>query len=127
MAHDVKKSVWDAVEACRAILEFTAGLTLEAHRSDLRNRLAIERAFEILGEALKRVRDADPSFCERFPEMRAVIGMRDRIAHGYDVVDDNIVLRAASQDLPPLMTTLKAWLEKNDPPSKEPEMNTEPC
>ena len=31
---------------------------------------------------------------------------------GYDVVDDNIVLRAASQDIPTLMTKLEAWLEK---------------
>ena len=65
----------------------------------------------------KSVWDADPAFCKDFPEMRAIIGMRDRIAHGYDVVDDNIVLHAASQDIPPLMAKLEAWLKKNAPPS----------
>jgi uncharacterized protein with HEPN domain len=110
MKHDVRKSVWDAAEACRVIQTFTAGRTLETYLTDQMLRSAVERQFEILGEALKRVRDAEPAFYEGFPEMRAVIGMRDRIAHGYDVVDDNIVLRAASQDIPPLMAKLEAWL-----------------
>ena len=49
MAHDVKKSVWDAMEACRAIRDFSAGHTLETYLADRRDRRAIEREFEILG------------------------------------------------------------------------------
>jgi len=113
MPHDVKKSVWDAAKACRSIQNAMAGLDLEMYCNAEVPRLATERAFEILGEALRRVDEADPSFKKNFPEMRSSINMRNRIAHGYDIVDDEIIWNTATHDIPLLETKLRAWLDAN--------------
>ena len=70
---------------------YTTGLTLAAYQEDEMRRLAVERLFEILGEAFNRMDDADPSLRDHFPEMGKVIGARNRIIHGYDVVSDVII------------------------------------
>jgi uncharacterized protein with HEPN domain len=113
MPHDLRASVWDAVKACRAIQNTTAGLDLRLYSCTEVVRLATERAFEILGEALKRVDDADKTFRGRIPEIGKAIGMRNYIAHEYDVVDDATVWKVAMNDVPPLMAKLEAWLEAN--------------
>jgi len=113
MPHDVKKSVWDAMDACRMIQEFAEGYTLETYQQDYRTRSAIERQFEILGEALNRVNDADPSFRDHLPEMGKVIGMRNRIIHGYDRLVSSIIWDTVKDFVPDLQSKLEAWLEKN--------------
>ena len=113
MPHDVRKSAWDALETCRKIQAFTAGQTLTAYRTDDMRRSAVERQFEILGEAFNRIDDVDPSFRDRFHEMRAAIGMRNRISHGYDRVDDYTVWDVAKEKVPSLAARLEAWLDEN--------------
>jgi len=111
MPHDLKKSVWVAWDACRAIQEFTAGLTLEDYQADRLRRRAVERMFEILGEAFNRIGEVDPSFRGRFSEMGDAIGMRNRISHGYDRVSDEIVWLTAVESVPGLANKLAAWLD----------------
>ena len=113
MYHEVRKSVWDAVEACRKIQEFSAGCALKDYLADEMRRRAIERLFEILGEALNRVDVAEPSFRDLVPEMGNAIGMRNRIAHGYDRVRDEAVWLTAKDNVPALYAKLDAWLKKN--------------
>ena len=116
MRYDLRKSVWDAAEACRKIQAFTAGQTLETYLADERLRLAIERLFEILGEAFRRIEDVDPSFRASFSEMGDAIGMRNRLAHGYDRVDDEIVWITAGKPISCLANKLEAWLNENGNP-----------
>jgi uncharacterized protein with HEPN domain len=112
MFHDVTQSVMDAVDACRAIQEFSKGQTLENYQTDRLRRLAIERLFEILGEALNRVDAADPSFRDQLPEMGNIIGMRNRIAHGYDNVQDEVIWLAVEKRIPDLTVKLATWLDE---------------
>jgi len=116
MYHDIRKSVADAIGACKAIQEFTMGQTLATYRADYMRRCAVERQFEILGEAFNRIDDVDPSFRDRFSEMSHAIGMRNRIAHGYDRVNDVIIWDVAQEDIPLLMDKLVAWLSGSTPP-----------
>ena len=113
MKHDVRKSVWDAMKACQAIQEFASGQTLEVYQTDLKLRSAIERQFEILGEAFNRIDDVDLRFRNRFSEMGEAIGMRNRISHGYDRVSNEFVLIVAQKHIPILADKLSAWLEEN--------------
>ena len=105
--------MWDAIEACKAIQEFSSGLSLEDYLASLRDRSAIERQFEILGEAFKRIEEVDPSFRDRFAELGDAIGMRNRLAHGYDRVDDTTVWDTAKEFVPLLQAKLSAWLAAN--------------
>ena len=111
MPHDVRKSVWDALNACRLIQEFSQDHTLETYQRNPRDRSAVERQFEILGEAFNRIAEADPSLRSRFSEMGDAIGMRNRISHGYDRVIDAIVLDVAKEDIPNLIDKLASWLD----------------
>ena len=100
------------MDACRAIQEFTSGQTLEIYLADYMRRCAVERQFEILGEAFNRIDDVDPSFRNRFFEMGDAIGMRNRISHGYDSVNDEVVWFTAIKSVPKLMTKLETWLNE---------------
>ena len=113
MLHDVKKSVWDAAETCQRIQAFTTGKTLETYLTDLQLRLTVERLFEILGEAFKRIEGAAPSFRDAVPEMGKIIGMRNRLIHGYDRVDHVTVWDAVQVHVPVLAAKLAAWLKEN--------------
>ena len=104
---DVKKSMADALEACRTIQGFTSGHSLDTYCANHLLRSAVERQFEILGEALGRMRRADHEFNDRLPEIGAIIGMRNRIILGYDSVDDAIVWDASQTHLPKLIQFLE--------------------
>ncbi|MCQ8103788.1 DUF86 domain-containing protein [Methylomonas sp. SURF-2] len=55
MQRDPRVFLWDAHFAAEAILEFVAGKTVADYRSDRLLRSAVERQFEIIGEALNQL------------------------------------------------------------------------
>jgi uncharacterized protein with HEPN domain len=110
MNDETKKRLLDALEACRAIVQFTAGTDFALYAADSMRRAAVERKFEILGEALARAEASSPELAESVPEIRRIIGMRNRIIHGYDAVDDEIVWDAIQNKVPPLLEHLAALL-----------------
>jgi uncharacterized protein with HEPN domain len=71
--------------------------------------LAIIRCVEIVGEAASRIPVA---IRRRYPKIpwQQLIGMRNRLVHGYDIVDYDIVWSTVAQDLPPLITELEKIL-----------------
>ena len=83
----------------------------EANREDLESdrimQLALTRLMEIVGEAANRVSEATR---QRHPQIpwRRIIGTRNRLAHGYDVVDLDILWDIIQYDLPPLIDQLGA-------------------
>ena len=108
MHHELSESLLDALNACQSIREFTQGQTFEQYLENKLLRSGVERQFEIMGEAFNRIDLLDSNFRDRLPEMGAVIGMRNRIIHGYDAVDDSIIWDAVQRHVP----RLTAWLEK---------------
>jgi uncharacterized protein with HEPN domain len=65
-------------------------------------RSAVERQFEIVGEALNKLTKVDPQTAAHIPDLRRVVAFRNILAHGYAVVDDEIVWQLATQRLPGL-------------------------
>jgi uncharacterized protein with HEPN domain len=72
--------------------------------------LAITRLLEIVGEAARRT---SPEFRTRFPtiEWKQIAGTRDRLIHGYDVIDLDMIWEICKSDLPALVPRLKKVLE----------------
>lgn len=68
---------------------------------------AVERKFEIIGEALTRVRALDPDLMVRITDANRIIGMRNIIAHGYDVIDADIMWSALRDHLPALRSEVE--------------------
>ena len=54
---------------------------------DRKTQDAVERNFERIGEALKRVRHRDPDLAERVPDIAGIVDSRNVLAHEYDAVD----------------------------------------
>lgn len=70
--------------------------------------LALVRLLEIVGEAARRIpeseRPADPSI--PWPE---IISLRNRLIHGYDSVDFDVLWQIVTHDLPPLISSLERF------------------
>ncbi len=49
-----------------------------------------EREFEIIGEALNRIKKAEPELLEHVSEYHRIIGFRNVVAHGYDIIDEKL-------------------------------------
>jgi uncharacterized protein with HEPN domain len=110
MRRDPRSFLWDVREAADAIKEFAQGRTFQDYTSDRMLRSAIERQFEIIGEALSQLAKTDPALAGRIPEFRRVVGFRNLLIHGYDRIDDAAVWRAIQISLPPLRSQAAALL-----------------
>jgi uncharacterized protein with HEPN domain len=63
-------------EAAEDVAAFTAGKSVDDYRADKQLRRAVERSFEIVGEALSQLRKLDPHSAAHFSESRKIIGFR---------------------------------------------------
>ncbi len=104
----------DALGACRAIGDFVQGYTFAEYEGNLLLRSAVERQFEIVGEALRRAESADGSVGTHVSHLRQIVGLRNRLIHGYDVVDQQIVWSVVRDELPALIEELMTALADAD-------------
>ena len=110
MQPDSRKYLWDAEHAAGAIAQFTSGKSWEDFTHDLQLRSAVERQFEIIGEALSQLSRVDPDLAATIPELPRIIAFRNILAHGYAIVDQSIVWKVIQENLPELRTRLKTLL-----------------
>ena len=85
MKHEIKAYLHD-IQAGAYILEFTAGMSLEDYRGNALVKAAVERKFAIIGEALVRLRREQPELLESISDTEKIIGFRNVLAHGYDMI-----------------------------------------
>lgn len=108
--------VWDALDAASSIAKFLDGITVEQYLVDPLRRRAVEREFEIVGEALGRLRRVDPGTAARVPGLGNAVGMRNVLIHGYAEVVDERVFDTAMLDLPGLVDVLSALMSQVEQP-----------
>ena len=99
MNDDVLAHLHDIVQAGRALKSFVAGRSFDQYSADEQLRSAVERKFEIMGEALNRIQRDDPEVLSRIREHRDIISFRNILVHGYDAIDDQIVWGVIKEDL----------------------------
>ncbi|MCC6945189.1 MAG: DUF86 domain-containing protein [Thermomicrobiales bacterium] len=111
MRRTTKKRLHDALSAGREVEGYIAGVSLDQFMADRSLQLIIERLFEIMGEATSKAEDDLPDLRTRIPEAGEVIGMRNRIAHGYWEVSYRILWDTALDDVPQLCAALERMLD----------------
>lgn len=112
MSERLPKHLEDARHAASLALRFVSGVALEQYRTDDLLRSAVERQVEVVGEACRRALGDTPELRDRLPQAALAVGMRNRLAHGYDTVDDAVVLDTVNSSFPALMVALEAELQR---------------
>ena len=99
----VARQMLDVVIRMRTMVR---GRTRAAFEADEVRQLAVLHLIQVLGEAASR---ASAAFRDAHPEIPwgQIVGMRNRIVHGYDDVDPDIVWRVAREDVEPLLAALE--------------------
>jgi uncharacterized protein with HEPN domain len=91
MQHETKKYLDDIAHAAELIARFTAGKTLADYVEDPMLRAAVERKFEIIGEALVQLSRRDADVAAKISEHKRIIAFRNVLIHGYNNVDNLLV------------------------------------
>lgn len=97
------------LDALRQIEDYMDGISLDVFLSDRMRQDAVVRQREIIGEACRQLSDA---LRARHPDVpwRAIIGMRNRIAHDYLNIDLHVIWDVVQVDLPSLKTSIERIL-----------------
>ncbi len=110
MDERVRECLEDILEQTGEVRAFTHGMTYEGYTADRKTQAAVERKFEIIGEALNRLHSEAPEMLEGIRDYRSIISFRNILAHGYDSVDDLLAWGIIENDLDSLVEDAKALL-----------------
>lgn len=110
MKRETKKLLFDAWQACQWAAQFTHGKSFEDYDSDMLLSSAVERQFEIIGEALNQAEMTDDTLTDLLPSLRQIVGLRNRLIHGYATVNNLILWQIVQEDLPVLSQKLDVLL-----------------
>ncbi len=100
------------VMACRSIIRFTEGTTVDDYLADEKTRVAVMRGYEILGEAIRHLPKPLKSTNAYIP-WTTMAAVRNRIVHGYFGIDDSILFTTIEEDLKPLLPRLEELARAN--------------
>jgi uncharacterized protein with HEPN domain len=103
MRLEARKYLYDIQEAAQLATSFTAGKAFEDYEQNSMLRLAVERAFAIIGEALAQLARVDNSIADQITDLRAIVAFRNILVHAYAQVDDRIVWGIVQTKLPVLV------------------------
>ncbi|HSW41149.1 MAG TPA: HepT-like ribonuclease domain-containing protein [Patescibacteria group bacterium] len=124
---DLRAYFFDIAEACRLVLEFTAGQSAERFAADPMLRSAVERQLEIVGEALRQaLRHHSELLADRIPEAPRIIAFRNQLAHGYASVSEDIVWAIVERDAPALRRKVIGMLDELDSLPESPSRGPSP-
>jgi|AntAceMinimDraft_15_1070371.scaffolds.fasta_scaffold27136_3 uncharacterized protein with HEPN domain len=111
MENKIKKYAFDIQESINAIQKYTEGLSYDDFAAQRMLRKAIEREFEIIGEAMNRINKIDPDVA--VSSKREIINMRNKVIHGYDMVEDIVIWQTIHNSLPQLKEEIQKILQKD--------------
>ncbi len=111
MQHDAEKYLVDIFDAARDITEFSCGMSFGEYQDNKLVKAAVERKFEIIGEAMSRLCKTSPAMAQRIGEHEKIIAFRNLVIHGYDIVSDPIVWDVIQNKLPSLVEDVSKLLD----------------
>jgi uncharacterized protein with HEPN domain len=118
MRPDAAALLWDARRAAQLVHDFIAGRTWPDYQADAMLRSAVERQFEIIGEALNRLSRVDPVTAALVEDLPRIVAFRNVLVHAYARIDDGLVWEVATTRIDPLIARLELFL--NESGTKEP-------
>jgi uncharacterized protein with HEPN domain len=111
MKDKAKKYLYDIKSSIDSIYIHLKGIDNYAlFTGSLTVKRAVEREFEIIGEAMNFLIAIEPSI--QISDSRKIIAMRNRIIHGYDSVDDSVLWNIIISNLSVLKSEVEALLKQ---------------
>ncbi len=110
MRLEARKFLEDMRRASDLIATFVASKDLADYNADPLLRSAVERQFEVIGEALNRLAKSDPGVVGRITHSDRIIAFRNILIHGYDLVDHEVVWDIIETHLPLLREEVRHLL-----------------
>ena len=108
-----KKYLLDIQEGIQHIEIFTATInSFFDYENNLLVKRAVEREIEIIGEAMNRILKLDEDI--EIENAKRIVGVRNRVIHGYDKVDDAIIWGILVKHLPILKKQLEILIQGNE-------------
>ena len=111
MKREYEDYLSDMLENAEKALSFVKGLDYDGFNKDDKATYAVIRAFEIIGEAARKipddVREANPEI-----QWREITGMRNKLTHEYFGINTKVVWRTVQEDLPTIIPVLRKMLKK---------------
>ena len=102
--------MWDAQQAAERVARFTATKSFADYETDDFLRSAVERQFEIVGEALNQLSRLDPAIAATIAELPRIVTFHNVLIHGYASVDNRIVWGVIEGSLSSLRAALSRLL-----------------
>ena len=115
MRDEVAKFLYDVEKACALVAEFTRGKSLSDFTSDTMLRSAVERQFITVGEALTEARKLDAATIDSITSVVKIIGFRNVLVHGYEIVKPARVWSVIEWDMETLRSEVQTLLATADP------------
>ena len=112
MQRDPRAWLWDVREAASTIEQFTAGLDADSYARTPLVYSAVERKFEIIGEALNQLAKVRPDLATRIPYLPQIVAFRNQLIHGYARVDHDTVWEVVRHSLPQLKAAVSELLQE---------------
>lgn len=110
MRPEAKKFLEDIRQAAAYIREFTEGRSFEDYAANTLLRSAVERQFEIIGEAVRNLQRLDDEAASQISNRKRIVAFRNILVHGYAVLDDRVVWDILRKDLPVLSREARGLL-----------------
>lgn len=112
MQRDPRAFLWDVRESALAIQSFTKGMDAAAYEANQMAQAAVERKFEIIGEALNQLSKLDAAMAARIPDRAQVVAFRNLLIHGYATVNVGTVWNISQTALPALLDAVQVLLDE---------------
>jgi len=111
MQRDPRAFLWDVREAALAIQSFTAGMDVKSYVGNELVKAAVERKFEVIGEALNQLTKLDAATAAQLPDVPQIVAFRNQLIHGYATVNPDTVWNIAQNALPDLLIAVQRLLD----------------
>lgn len=112
MRRRLLKLLEDIRSSASAIRDYTRSLSESDYLDNSLVRRAVEREFEIIGEAMNRLSREFPDIANRITGSRQIVGFRNVLAHGYDIVEHDEVWTTIADDVPRLLVEVQALMDE---------------
>lgn len=111
MQRDPRAFLWDVRDAALAIRSFTTGMDATSYEGNDLVQAAVERKFEVIGEALNQLAKVDPALAARIADLPQIVAFRNQLIHGYATINASTVWSISQNALPGLIEAVQGLLD----------------